>query len=334
MNRKNLKAFALSAIRSSGLMSAVRHLFAGRGSILMFHEIHEPGDGELRTGVPVTFFAELLPWLQNNGWRIVSMDECARLLEEQDSGSRFVVITFDDGYRDNVTKALPLLERYNAPFTVYIPTGAIDRTLPSWWLGLRELFRGNAALDFSPMDTRFHCTSADEKGAALEDVCSWIHADYRRLSSLDSVFEAHGISLPALNDAYFLDQNGLIQLAAHPLATIGGHTVSHPPLTLLEDSEALGEMADNRRYLTDLLQREIRHFAYPYGNCGSREFSIAERAGFTTAVTTRDSSVIDVDDATYALPRLGLGHGDTIPTFDGRISGLGRAYNAVLPRRA
>jgi peptidoglycan/xylan/chitin deacetylase (PgdA/CDA1 family) len=56
---------------------------------------------------------------------------------ENDRSHRYAVLTFDDGYRDNVSMALPILERHNAPFLIYVPTGGPARTLQAWWLGLR-----------------------------------------------------------------------------------------------------------------------------------------------------------------------------------------------------
>ena len=300
----------------------------------MFHEVHEAGDGELRTDVSVQFLDYLLPWLRTNGWQIVSMDECAKRLASDVSTGRFVCLTFDDGYRDNVTRALPVLQRHNAPFTVYVPTGAINRSLFSWWLGLRELFRTHEDVEIAPMNARFQCVSIDEKIAALETICNWVHEDYRRRNELTAVFSSYEISLPALNDAYFIDEEELRELAKHPLATIGGHTVSHSPLTLLSEGDVHRELVDNRAYLANLLQRPIDHFAYPYGNCAAREFEIAARSGFSTAVTTQDALLTARTSEPYSLPRLGMGARDTGLSVDAKVSGLRRAVKALRPRVA
>jgi peptidoglycan/xylan/chitin deacetylase (PgdA/CDA1 family) len=66
----------------------------------------------------------------------VSLEECLERLLENDRSHRYAA-TFDDGYRDNVSMALPILERHNAPFLIYVPTGRPARTLQAWWLGLR-----------------------------------------------------------------------------------------------------------------------------------------------------------------------------------------------------
>jgi len=315
-------------------MTALRHALRGRGAILMFHEIHEADDSELRTGVSAAFLDRLLFWFRENGWHVVSLDECARRLAANDPSDRFVSLTFDDGYRDNVTRALPILERYDAPFTVYVPTGAVDRSLFSWWLGLRRLFQTHDDVDIPPLARRFQCSSADEKVAALDVVCNWIHQDYRRQAELVPIFDAYSISLPSLNDAYFLGEEELRALADHPLATIGGHTVSHPALTLLSDSHVYRELEDNRSYLANLLQRPVDHFAYPYGNSAEREFDIAANVGFSTAVTTRTGVLSSRTGGLHRLPRLGLSARETVLSLEAKVSGVSQVATALRSRFA
>src|SRR6202043_2659131 len=70
---------------------------------------------------------------------LVSMDEAIRRLAE--GGAPFATLTFDDGYRDLVEHALPVLERYTAPFTAYVATGFAERTARLSWLELEEALR-------------------------------------------------------------------------------------------------------------------------------------------------------------------------------------------------
>src|SRR6266545_1084315 len=137
--RQLLKTSIFQAARWSGLMPTFRRIFAGRAVILMFHEIQQDWRSELMTGTSVDLFEYSLNWLRQEGWEIVSLETCLERLATDPRPCRYAVLTFDDGYRDNVSTALPILERNNAPFMMYVPTGAQTRTLQSWWLGLREL---------------------------------------------------------------------------------------------------------------------------------------------------------------------------------------------------
>src|SRR5687768_11005074 len=141
-----LKRSIFQAASWSGLTPALRRIFAGRAVILMFHEIQRDCRWELMTGTSVDFFEYSLKWLRQEGWEIVSLEACLERLATDHQPRRYAVLTFDDGYRDNVSTALPILERNNAPFMMYVPTGAVTRTLQPWWLGLRELFRSRDAV--------------------------------------------------------------------------------------------------------------------------------------------------------------------------------------------
>lgn len=335
--REVLKDSVIRLARWSGLMPIFREMFADRAAILMFHEIQKDYRSELMTGTSVALFEHSLNWLRQEGWEIVSFETCIERLTTAPGPGRYAVLTFDDGYRDNVATALPILERNNAPFMVYVPTGALTRTMQSWWLGLREIFRFEDTVTIDAMGMRFHCPQFQEKLLGLSKVIQWIHQDYRRVAMLDSTFKRAGISLSALNEAYFLNERELKNLARHPLASIGGHTTSHAALSSLDILSARAEMADNRCYLEQLLQLPVRHFAYPYGGgraCGAREAHLAKEVGFETAVTTRPGQVSDLKSNHFALPRVGVGgQFDTKARFEARMSGIQSAAQMLRGSR-
>lgn len=292
-----------------GQLPVFRHRFAGRAAIICFHEIQRDCASELMTGTSVSLFEFSLNWLRRQGWFIVSLDECLQKLASNDQSDHYAVLTFDDGYRDNVSVALPILERHNAPFMMYVPTGAPTRSMQSWWLGLRKLFLSRDKVTIDALGHQFHCSDIRSKISAFAEVTQWVHQDYRRGAMLAPTFRQNGISLAALNDTYFLDERELRVLARHPLASVGGHSTSHAPLAALDRSSARAELADNRHYLENLLQLPVRHLAYPYGTvraCGPREEQLANEVGFETAVTTRQGQLYDRDVNHFALPRIGV----------------------------
>jgi peptidoglycan/xylan/chitin deacetylase (PgdA/CDA1 family) len=312
-----------------GQLPVLRSLFAGRAAIVSFHEIQRDCSSELMTGTSVSLFEYSVNWLQREGWSIVSLDECLEKLAGNDRSRRYAVLTFDDGYRDNVSVALPILERNNAPFMVYVPTGAPTRSLQSWWLGLRRLFLSTDKVAIDALSRAFRCSDIRSKISAFTEVTEWVHQDYQRGALLAPTFKQNGISLTALNDEYFLDERELRVLSRHPLASIGGHTTSHPALATLDRSSARAELTDNRGYLEDLLQLPVRHLAYPYGTptaCGPREEQLANEVGFQTAVTTRQGQLYDHEVNHFALPRISFRRGSA---FTARMSGIVEAIQTL-----
>jgi len=279
-----------------------------RGILLLFHEVHDDDDQymrEFKTGCTAAFLDAIIIWLCRHHWDFIPLEQVMSRLERDDVGRRFAVFTFDDGYRNTVTRALPILARYNAPFTVYAPTGAITRELPSWWLGLRQLFQNHNAISVDAMATAFDCRDIAAKINAHTRVKHWVKQDYRRATALAETFRAYGISLPALNHTYFMDEGALQSLACHPLANIGAHSQSHRALSILGDVEVKQEMVQNKRFLEVLLDRPVGHFAYPYGIFGDREVALAAATGFQTAVTTESEFVSQRHGmAPHQLPRI------------------------------
>ena len=207
--KRSVKLAGIRGLHASGLAHLVAPALGVRGVILAFHEIHDDLDSELWTGCPTPFFERLIFWLRGAEWDIVTLDEACNRLHDRAQTRRFAVITFDDGYRDNITRALPILRREQVPFTTYIPTGAITRELYAWWLGLRELFRINDKVEIPFLDRTFFCSDLPGKRAALSAVTCWAHEDRSRVYNFSYIFAKHRISLESLCDRYFINENEL-----------------------------------------------------------------------------------------------------------------------------
>nr|WP_284267099.1 polysaccharide deacetylase family protein [Bradyrhizobium iriomotense] len=79
-------------------------------------------------------------WLRRERRSIVSLDECLEKPAWDDRSRRYAVLTFDDGHRDNISVALPILERHNAPFMVYVPARAPRTIHAVVVVGFAEVF--------------------------------------------------------------------------------------------------------------------------------------------------------------------------------------------------
>ena len=337
---RNLKNQVYHAANKSGLITIARNRISGRGTILMFHEIQDDPASELMTGVSTRFLDTMLTTLEQDGWEFLTMEEGIKRAADRDhAGKRFVILTFDDGYRDNFRRALPILERHSAPFILFVPTGAVTRELYSWWLGLRRLLQNHDVIEIEPMGRRLHCSEPRSKVAALNAITHWVAGDYHRKASLKPTLDRSGISLMAVNEQYFLNEEELKIIAKHPLATVGAHTVTHCALSILDDTSAREEMSANRAYLQNLLQLPVLHFAYPYGDvaaCGPREGMLAEKVGFSTAVTSRRGQLWpEHAHHVHALPRVAVKAGATVSPyawmFDVWASHLRRTAKGIGP---
>src|SRR6185312_3509232 len=80
------------------------------------------------------------------GFDIVSLDEALERIGAKTPGKPFVVFTFDDGYRDNLRYALPILRHHGCPFTLYVPTALVDGVGEVWWQALEDIIASEDAL--------------------------------------------------------------------------------------------------------------------------------------------------------------------------------------------
>ncbi len=234
------------------------------------------------------------------------MDDVAGRLRAP-TGRPFAALTFDDGYRDNVEHALPILRRHGTPFTVYVTSGFADGEAALWWLDLAD----SVAREPEPA----------KAFAAL-------YRDWRRRPDLIARIAERTDPAAARERtrAFCLDWDALRTLADEPLCTIGAHTLTHPILGALDPATAVGEIAGSKRAIEERLGRTIRHFAYPVGDpaaAGPREFAMARGAGFATAVTTRPGMLFpEHAEHPHALPRLSVnGFHQSLPALRALLTG-------------
>ncbi|MCC7347803.1 MAG: polysaccharide deacetylase family protein [Variibacter sp.] len=287
-------------------------------------------DEQLR--LPLHQLTAALSTLRTLGVEFIAMDDLAARLAGPAS-KPFAAFTFDDGYRDTLQLALPVMQEFGAPFTVYIPTGMITREVDAWWIGLAELILAQDAVDLPNLGRRYDCRGEAAKARAYTLISALIREQPRALKEVSAAIGAGGIDVAALVDAEALTAEDVRLLARQPGVTIGGHTVSHPHLARLPTEAARAEMADNKRFLEQITQQPVAHLAYPFGYeeaCGAREAAIAQAVGFKTAVTTRRGSILAEHAAhLHALPREPLSREDTPASIHCKISGL---YRAVYSR--
>jgi len=303
----------------TGAHRLLRPLLGGVGAILTLHHVRPPRRDAFQPNqlleVTPRFLDDVLGFLRRAQVDIVTLDEMHRRLTECDFRRRFVCVTFDDGYRDNLRYALPILKKHDAPFTIYIPTSFPDRLGELWWLTLEHVIarQTRVALVMDGEDRRYDCESTEAKYELFEHIYWWLRSlpeedDLRR--AVRDLGVRYHVDDKALCDELCMTWAEIEEVAAEPLATIGAHTVNHVMLRKASDEAVRKEMQNSAAVIEAALGKRPQHFSYPVGDrtsAGPREFQIAADLGFKTAVTTRPG-VLFAEHAAHltALPRLSL----------------------------
>jgi len=243
---------------------------------------------------------------------IVSMDEACRRAVSPPSRARFAALTFDGGYKDVATTAYPILQRHGIPFTVYLPTAFPDGLGQAWWLALEQMIgrenRISLVMDRKERHFLIHETAA--KYELHELLSEWLRA----LAPADQSFaikdlcKRYSVDMEALSRAASMDWDDLTKLAADPNVGIGSATVNYPALSSLRDGDAQREIAMGKAVAEAAFHREVRHFAYPFGDRESwrrQHVVMADEAGFTSAVSALPGIVEPLGRTNlHALPRI------------------------------
>ena len=304
----------------SGLYHVMRPFVGGLGVILTLHHVRPQRPDRFQPSrlleVSPEFFENLLRLLRGTRRDLISLDEMYRRLLAGEPPRPFACVTFDDGYRDVLRYAYPLLKRYDVPFALYIPTSFPDRLGELWWVALEAVIARSArvSLTMEGRERVFDCATLRGKEQAYDDVYRWLRGlssetELRRI--VRDLAARHGVDMAALCRDDCMDWSELAQIAADPLCTIGAHTVNHVMLKKIESDRAvLTEMDMSRAVLEAALGVRPQHLAYPVGDptsAGPREFRIAAELGFKTGVTTRPGVVFgEHRDHLTALPRISV----------------------------
>ena len=317
--KKAIFRAGLETLYFSGAHLMMRPFVGGVGMLLTLHHVRPPRPGDFQPNrlleVSPDFFESVARSLRRSSLDLVSLDEMHRRMVEGDFSSRFACVTFDDGYRDTLQFAYPILKRYDIPFAVYIATSFPDRLGELWWLALEAVIARNdrVGLTTNGEDRWYDCPTVEDKYALFDRVYWWL----RRRTTEDelrafvrNLCAVYHVDIAAFCGELCMTWDEIGKLAADPLVTIGAHTVNHFILKKVSDNTVRSEMDLSRSVIEAALGKRPQHFAYPVGDptsAGPREFRIAAELGFKTAVTTRPGVLFrEHREHLMALPRISL----------------------------
>ena len=317
--RQTIIRGALESLYFSGAHAVLKPFVGGVGVILTLHHVRPPRPGCFQPNrileITPRFLTRVVKLLRRSGLDLVSLDEVHRRLTEGDFSRRFVCLTFDDGYRDTLTSAYPILKAAGVPFAVYVATSFPDRLGEFWWLALEAVIANNdqIGLVIDGENRSFACASVAEKRALFDELYWWLRrrpTESETRAIVRNLAACYQVDIAAFCKDLCMDWRELAQLAADPLVTIGAHTVNHPMLAKLPADTARAEMDLSRSVIEAALSRRPQHLAYPFGDAttaGPREFAAAAALGFKTAVTTQPGVIFAAHrDHLTALPRISL----------------------------
>ena len=310
------KSLGLELAYFSGLAWLSGRGKRGAGVILRFERVRPRRTARFQPlrshEITPKFLDRTIRALKRWNFDIVSMDEVCRRAVTMASPRRFACLTFDGGYRDLMTSAYPLLSKHNVPFTVYLPTAFPDGLGEAWWLALEAVIarENRLSLVVDRQERHFNIATTSEKYQVYDFLAGWLRSlpPSDLSSAIKDLCKRYSVNLAMLSREASMDWSDLAKLGADPLVTIGSATVNYSILSTLKDAVALREMTMGRAVAEAAFHRDVKHFAYPFGDRESwrrPHVAMAAQAGLASAVSAI-SGVVEPEGRTnlHALPRI------------------------------
>jgi peptidoglycan/xylan/chitin deacetylase (PgdA/CDA1 family) len=260
-----------------------------RLSVFIFHRVLPATDPLFPGELDVARFEQQVGWI-GNWFNVLPLAQAVERLREGGLPVRAAAITFDDGYADNCTVALPILRRAGVAATFFIATGYLDGG-SMWNDKVIEAVRGaeGAGLDLTSAGLGCHAISTiEERRAAIRSLIGklkYLEQDSRE-ELADRVAAVAKVDLPR---DLMLTTDQVRTLSGSGM-TIGAHTVSHPILSRVPEEKARDEMIQSKKKLESIVEQEVTLFAYPNGkpdvDYAAAHVRLARDAGFLAAVST------------------------------------------------
>ena len=288
-----------------GVFRLLRWINRNKVIIIYLHGVADPGPGEkwrpLRLPHSASLFERQLEIIARN-YSFVSIDDAVAMIAgDKDIEPYSVVLTFDDGYRNNMTEALPLARERGIKPTFYIATGFANNRKPFWFDRFDYVVQqitepvsvsiADKSYEFVPGDrerqaetysqlrnhAKAHFESDQEFARFFDECCSTLERQF-----------GQAIEQIQQGDKWCgtLDDSDLHSIANSNEVSIGSHTVDHIRMDKMPAQECHDQLLESRQYLETATGMACEHFCYPNGSFNDAVSRLVEDAGYASAVTT------------------------------------------------
>jgi len=298
----------------------VRNYAEPKAVVLMYHRVAELESDAWDLAVAPENFEQHLRILKQTG-NVISANELVERLGKHTLKRRSLVITFDDGYRDNYLAAKPLLERYELPATFFVATENIGQEKEFWWDELESIFllserlpalfsliinghrvevdlsnKQQLSKDLRPQHWRWKAVEEappNLRAALFYQVWQLLKAlpYVEQQLVIQQIREWAGLPSPVRADYRTMSADQLRELSRNPIFTLGAHTVTHPALTAHPTAFQTEELSASKQVLCQTTSTDVNLVSYPYGEYNDETTAIASDLGFQAAFTTEAKAV-------------------------------------------
>jgi peptidoglycan/xylan/chitin deacetylase (PgdA/CDA1 family) len=292
----------------------------------LFHRVSDDVD-RFWPPMPTTLFESLVKYIHKR-FHVVELEDYLLNARHEKLKKTPATILFDDGYKDNIEYAVPILDKYKCPASFYVATGCIDNNIPTWTYIVDHSFQNTRAeeltldLDFVPEALKQNEFASE--GGRLEiggKLKPWMknlsnHERQQVLARLQAAFA--DVEVPSNK---MMNWRELQQMHNAGFA-IGSHSVSHPLLASIKnEDELLFEVGESAKRIETELGVFPVTISYPIGSYDERVIALSKQVGYKIGLAVEQRFYNSGKDDRFAIPRVEL-HNEPMWKCRLRISGI------------
>jgi len=309
-----------------GINALSRALNRHKAIVLWYHGICDDGFDLLKgydeRHISRSCFREQLAYLKRKGYSFVSMTELVNTIKNKGKVGKKVVLTFDDGFRNVIKNAYPIMQEYNAKGCLYLVSDYIGSDKLLWTDHVETVIRsqepGHFQFDFKGEKYTYMLTDKKSYEYTMQDIKTKLRG-IPNTEMLEHLKQFNNIKKESIPKEFLLASWEEIQELDTDVLEIGSHTRIHPNCTnLTSDEELEDEILHSKNNIEEITGRNIEHFCYPAGSYNNRVMNEVIASGYQSAVTTKYGFNSENTDL-YQVKRLEAF--SSLSIFKARVSG-------------
>jgi peptidoglycan/xylan/chitin deacetylase (PgdA/CDA1 family) len=322
----NLHSVILMSIDKLGINAVFRFLNRKKMIILWYHGICDDNftllKGYDERHIPKSLFHQQLQFLNRKGYSFVNISELVDILSSKKQHKKTIALTFDDGFKNVITNAYPIMKQFHAKGCFYLTSSLIGEKNLLWTDYIETVVRNSKKGKFDflyqgkkityQLDTKksYHNTMKDIK-RKLKEISNGARKEHIQQFKDRIINE-----IPA--EFLFSNWEEIRRLDT-TILEVGSHTKTHPNcVNIIQENEFIDEIRNSKIEIEQRCDHEIKHFCYPGGSYNDKVIQYVKMSGYTSAVTI-DSGFNDQTTDIFKLKRI-LVSGDFL-LFKADISG-------------
>lgn len=306
MNSK-AKAWVKRSLLNSGALQIAARVRKPTVAVLMYHSVMEEPARHVNTlgGIvhPAAAFRSQMEEIARHCSPVTLDDVMLFVQHDKQLPARPVVITFDDGYADNVEVAAPILNQLGIPGVFYVTVNCMDTASPPWVARLRYAFASTQKPIWPGLNgTPWQLSDGprrDQAFTAAMEHCGQLSGVTQEQFVTRVEHELESQPMPDYRRLMMSwDQARRLRQQGH---TVGSHTMTHPNMAhVAADTDLRNELIESKRRLEQELSEPSIHFSYPCPvlkpHWSARTTEFCRAAGYRTAVLADSGPVVQGDD--------------------------------------